>query len=464
MPAEGRGLSSGQTQKVVRDRRLGNLATPKTVQKLQMALHAKAKAEPGFRFYALYDKLFRQDILEHAYAQCRSNKGAPGVDGQDFAEVEAYGLERWLGELALALKEESYRPDPIRRVYIPKANGKLRPLGISTLRDRVCMTAAMLVLDPIFEADLPPEQYAYRQGRNARQAILDVEDTLYYEHPEVVDADLADYFGSIPHSELMRSLARRIVDSRVLHLIKMWLECAVEETDDQGRKKRTTEAKDSGRGIPQGSPISPLLANLYMRRFVLGWKMLRLDESLGTRIVAYADDLVILCSRGNAEEALARMRELMSRLKLTVNEEKTRICTVPEDNFDFLGYTFGRLYKRTTGKAYLGMQPSRKSIRRMIETVHALTAEATGWQETAALVEKLNRTLRGWANYFQVGMVTKAYRAIDNYTTMRLSRWLRNKYKVRRRWHGGYPPSYLYESLGLVRLANLGRGPSWTKA
>jgi group II intron reverse transcriptase/maturase len=449
---------------VVKDRRLGNLSTPKSVQKLQTALHAKAKTEAGYRFYALYDKIFREDILAHAYAQCRSNKGAPGVDGQDFPDVEEYGVQRWLGELALALKEETYRPDPIRRVYIPKANGKLRPLGISTLRDRVCMTAAMLVLDPIFDADLPSEQYAYRQGRNAQQAVVDVKDTLFYDHPDVVDADLADYFGSIPHAELMRSLARRIVDPRVLHLIKMWLECAVEETDDRGKKTRTTEAKDSGRSIPQGSPISPLLANLYMRRFVLGWKKLGLDESLGTRIVTYADDLVILCRRGNAEEALTRMRELMGKLKLTVNEEKTRICKVPEGHFDFLGYTFGRMYKRTTGKAYMGMRPSKKSIRRMIETVHALTAEAMVWQETTALVEKLNRTLRGWANYFQVGMTTKAYRTIDNYTTMRLSRWLRNKHKTQRRGVGGYPPSYLYGTMGLVRLANLGRGESWAKA
>jgi group II intron reverse transcriptase/maturase len=238
----------------------------------------------------LYDKIYREDILAHAYAQCRANKGAPGVDGQDFADVEAYGLERWLGELALALKEEKYRPDPIRRVYIPKANGKLRPLGISTLRDRVCMTAAVLVLGPIFDADLPSEQYAYRPGRNAQQAIREVEETLFRDHPEVVDADLADYFGSIPHAELMRSLARRIVDRRVLHLIKMWLECAVEDTDDKGRKHRTTEAKDSGRGIPQGAPISPLLANLYMRRFVLGWKKLGLEELLGSRIISYADD------------------------------------------------------------------------------------------------------------------------------------------------------------------------------
>jgi len=197
---------------------------------------------------------------------------------------------------------------------------------------------------------------------------------------------------------------------------------------------------------------------------VLGWKKLRLEESLGTRIVTYADDLVILCSRGNAEEALTRLRELMGKLKLAVNEEKTRICSVPEGSFDFLGYTFGRLYKRTTGKAYLGMRPSKKSIRHMIETVHELTAEAGVWQETTALVRTLNRTLRGWANYFQVGTTTQAYRAIDLYTTMRLGRWLRNKHKNRRRWTGGYPPSYLYETLGLVRLTHLGRGPSWTKA
>jgi RNA-directed DNA polymerase len=464
MPEEGRGLGSGRTQEVGKDRRLGNLSTPESVQRLRTALHAKAKAEPGFRFYALYDKIYRADILAHAYAQCRSNRGAPGVDRQDFAAVEAYGVERWLGELAQALKEETYRPEPIRRVFIPKANGKLRPLGISTLRDRTCMTAAMLVLEPIFEADLPAEQYAYRPGRSALDGVREVKDLLQRGHKEVVDADLSDYFGSIPHAELLKSVARRIVDRRVLHLIKQWLESPVEETDRRGGKRRTTEAKDQRRGIPQGSPLSPLLANLYMRRLVLGWKRLGLEQSLGSRMVTFADDLVILCRHGKAAEALRCLREILGKLKLTVNEEKTRICRLPEGEFDFLGYRFGRLYSKRTGCPYLGAKPSRKSVKHVIEKIHAVTDRSGTWQETTEVVKQLNWTLRGWANYFQWGSVSKAYRAVDAYTTMRLRRWLRKKHKVRRNGILAYPPKYLYQTLGLACLPTAKRSGPWAKA
>jgi len=258
MPAEGRGLSSEPTPKVGKDRRLGNLATPASVQRLQTVLHAKAKEEPEFRFHALYDKIYRLDVLEHAYACCRANKGAPGIDGVTFEGVETYGRERWLGELAKQLRDRTYRPEAVRRVYIPKPNGKLRPLGIPRLMDRVCQTAAMLVLEPIFEVDMQPEQYAYRQNRNAHSAVREVHRLLVGGHGDVVDADLSGYFDTIPHVELMKSMARRIVDRRVLHLLKRWLDAPVEEEDERHRKKRTTVNRDTKRGIPQGSPITPL--------------------------------------------------------------------------------------------------------------------------------------------------------------------------------------------------------------
>ena len=259
---EGRGLSSRLTQEVARNGRLGNLATPLNVQKLQTALHAKAKENPSLRFYALYDKLYRADVLQYAYALARANQGAPGVDGAWFEDIEAYGLERWLGELAQELRKETYAPEAIRRVYIPKPNGKLRPLGIATIRDRVAMTAAVLVLGAIFEADLPTEQYGYRAGCNALDAVRQVHSLLNTGHTHIVDADLSEYYETIPHSELLKSVARRVIDRRVLRLIKMWITAPVEDTDERGNKKRTTRNRNEKRGLPQGSPLSPLLSNL----------------------------------------------------------------------------------------------------------------------------------------------------------------------------------------------------------
>jgi len=276
-----------------------SLSPPRKVRKLQAALHAKAKGSPDYRFYALYDKVYRGDVLEHAYRCCKANGGAAGVDGQTFGEIESYGRGLWLGELAEELKGKTYRPQAVRRVWIPKPNGKQRPLGIPTIRDRVVQGAAVLVLEPIFEADLPPEQNAYRPRCGAHDAIRAVHRLLTTGHAEVVDADLSGYFDSIPHAELMKSVARRISDGQMLHLVKMWLEAPVEESDDRGRRSRTTRNRDQGRGVPQGAPISPLLSNLYMRRFVLGWTALGHERLLDAHIVNYADDCVPgnLCAR-----------------------------------------------------------------------------------------------------------------------------------------------------------------------
>jgi RNA-directed DNA polymerase len=442
---------------------LGNLATPSSVQKLQAALHAKAKEAPGFRFYSLYDKLYRVDVLAYAYERCRSNGGAAGVDGQKFEDIESKGVEGWLGVLAQELKEKKYQAQAIRRVYVPKPDGRLRPLGIPTIRDRVVQTAAVLVLEPIIEADLPPEQHAYRADRNALTAVREVHSLLNQGHREVVDADLCAYYDTIPHAELLTSLARRVCDRQMLHLIKMWLTVAVEEDDGSGGRKRTTPNRDSKRGIPQGSPISPLLSNLYMRRFVLGWQQLGYAKRFGARIVNYADDLVICC-KGQAEEALQAMRQVMGRLKLTVNEEKTHVCRIPQGHFDFLGYTFGRCYSRKTGSAYLGTRPSKKSIRSMVATISAETERRWTGRDSAYEVERLNRKLRGWANYFCLGPVSQAYQIIDAHTRYRVRRWLCQKHKVRRAARSCYPDQYLYERLGLIRLPKLTQSFPWAKA
>jgi group II intron reverse transcriptase/maturase len=439
-----------------------NLTTPESVQKLQRALHGKAKESSDFRFYALYDKVYRKDVLTFAYACCKANGGAAGVDGQTFRDIEAYGAERWLDELMQELESRTYRPLPVRRVFLPKPGGKQRPLGVPAIRDRAVEMAAVLVLEPIFEADLQPEQYAYRRGRSALDAVNHVHKLINTGHREIVDADLASYFDVLPHAQLLKSVARRVVDGAMLHLIKMWLKAPVEETDDRGRKHRSTRNRDESRGTPQGSPISPLLSNLYMRRFVLGWKKLGHEKRLGAYVVNYADDLVICC-RGEAEEALATMRAMMTKLKLTVNETKTRVSKLPKEKFDFLGYTFGRRYSPKTGRAYLGTAPAKKRVIRICQAISSETGRNRTLLDHETVVTKLNQMMNGWANYFCLGSVSNAYRAIDRHARKRLRQWLCAKHKMSWPATGKFPETSLYDKFGLVRLPERTHSFSWAK-
>lgn len=446
---------------------MGNLQTPEKVRKLQRALYAKAKESPGYRFYLLYDKVYRADLLEHAYRCCKDNDGAAGVDGERFEDIEANGRERWLGERSQELREKRYRPQAVRRVWIDKGGGKKRPLGIPTIRDRVVQMAAVLVLGPIFEADFEPEQYGYRPKRSALDAVRHVHRLLNSGHTEVVDADLSGYFDSIPHSELMKSVARRVSDGNMLKLIKMWLKAPVKEDKERGgggskRQSKATEDNEESKGTPQGAPISPLLSNLYMRRFIRGWKKLGYEEKLEAHIVNYADDFVICC-RKSGSEAMTAMLQIMGRLKLMVNESKTHLSYVPEEHFDFLGYTLGRYYSAKTGKPYIGTAPSRKRIERICRKIHEQTHRKGLLRRAEELTVRLNRILVGWSQYFCLGGVSKAYRAVDAHAQYRLRQWLCAKHKVQGSGIQRFPDTYLYQELGLIQLTQRTRNFPWAK-
>ena len=403
------------------------------LKRLREKLNGKAKTEPEFRFYRLYDKVYRSDVLEAAYAQCRSNGGAPGVDGRTFNDIEAYGVERFLSELADELKTLRYEPEAVRRVLIPKAGqpGKFRPLGIPTIKDRVVQQSVKLLLDPVFEADFTDNAYAYRAGKSALDAVIDVNAHLKAGYTEVVDADLSKYFDTIPHDKLMQSVERRIADVKILWLIRHWLKAPVHETNGAG-KVVITGGKKTKVGTPQGGVISPLLANIYFRRFLLAWEKFGFGKQFKSRIVNYADDFVILC-RERAGEALQAARKLITTLGLTLNEEKTRECHAGETPFNFLGYTFETLYC-FGGQPYLGLRPSDKSASKYRESVRQLTTANQTSKPVETVVEAVNRVIRGYWNYYSLGSSARLRWELDQYTRYKVFRWtLRKHAKPRKR-------------------------------
>lgn len=426
-----------------------NLTTPEKIETLQRKLYAKAKAEPGFRFYLLYDKVYRADILAHAYALAKANKGAPGVDGVTFETIEAAGVEGWLTALAEELREMTYRPQPVRRVLIPKPGGGERPLGIPTIRDRVVQTAAKLVLEPVFEADFDPEAYGYRPGRSAIDAVRRVHGHLKSGYTDVVDADLSKYFDTIPHDELLQCVARRISDKHVLALIKMWLKTPVEERTGTGGK-RLTGGKGSKHGTPQGGVISPLLANIYMNRFLKYWRQNGLGQRLKAHVVVYADDLVIL-SRRQAGKAHEVLKDVMTRIGLTVNETKTKLREATTERFDFLGYTFGPYWDRRTGRRYLGAGPSAKSRQRLKAKVRALTGPGNvmPWPMVR---DQLNTMLGGWQAYFGYGTLSRTYSEVNWYVANRVRHFLRRRHKVRSRGSRQFSTECVFEDRKVFKL------------
>src|SRR5262244_999390 len=431
-----------------------SLTTPDKIRTFQRKLYCKAKAEPAFRFYVLYDKICREDILRHAYEVARANAGAPGVDGMTFAAIEASGLEAWLAGLREELVSKTYRPNPVRRVMIPKPHGGgERPLGIPTIRDRVVQTAAKLVLEPIFEADFEDNAYGYRPARGAVDAVKEVHRLICRGYTDVVDADLSRYFDTIPHSDLMKSVARRIVDRHVLRLIKLWLKAPIEEWDEGNGTRRISGGKSNTRGTPQGGVASPLLANIYMNRFLKYWRLTGRGEAFRARVIAYADDFVIL-SRGCAAEALAWTTAVMTKLGLTLNEAKTSLRNARQERFDFLGYSFGPHRYKANGKWYLGASPSKKSVQRLKTKVGNLLVSGNNesWVEVR---DTLNRSLIGWSNYFCYGTLRSAFRGVDRYVYERVRDFLVRRHKVAGRGTKRFSCDVVYGERGLLRLERL---------
>jgi len=434
MPVEQRGLTIERVSDFGKESRLNESSTtenrqfklPEKLSLLRRKLNQKARKEPKFRFYALYDRIYRPDTLQTAYGLIRRNGGKPGIDGVSFSALEASGVESFLRGIQRSLQEKTYRADPILRVYIPKANGGQRPLGIPTIKDRLVQMAVLLILEPIFEADFLDCSYGFRPGRSAKDALQELRQSLQEGWVSVYDVDLRSYFDTIPHDQLMRCLESRIADRSTLKLIRMWLKAPIVEAKGNGPGKRNRK------GTPQGGVISPLLSNLYLHWF--DWMFYRGQEGPGrrgiARMVRYADDFVVLMR--NRERSVWNWMEqtLQKRFQLEINTEKTRELNLRKngEKLDFLGYSF-RWDKDKLGRngKYLNVMPSEKSLKRERQKLRELTSKERCFQPIPDLIEELNRHLGGWANYFSYGYPRPAFRKMNFYVRLRLRRHLHRR-------------------------------------
>jgi group II intron reverse transcriptase/maturase len=425
------------------------LETPEKVRELQRKLYRKAKQEKGYRFYLLYDKVYRRDILSHAYRLVRANKGAPGVDGETFEGIEKRegGAEGYLEQIAEELRGKVYKPMPVRRVTIPKPGGGKRPLGVLTIKDRVVQTATKIVIEPIFEADFEDNSYGFRPKRSAHQAMDDLTLQLRMGKNQVIDADISKYFDTMPHDKLLALVAKRIVDKDILQLIKRWLKAPVVEEGEDGKSRTIGNQK----GTPQGGVISPLLANIYLNVLDKLWKVRKVEERMEARLIRYADDLVVMC-RGNAEKILKGTGAILGKLGLSLNEEKTRVVNTWKDRFDFLGFTVEMAKSPRTGKMFPLIRPSKRAMAQIQAEIKALTCRRTLGLPKEVVIQKLNEAVRGWAGYFYYGNCSQNLSMVKRFLEERVRIYLRRKQAKKNRGYRQYPNQHLYANLHLYKI------------
>ena len=429
------------------------LTTPDAIRTLQRKLYVKAKQQPAYRFHALYDKLYRADILSHAWRLVKANKGSPGIDGTDFAAIEnGMGVDGYLSELGRELQDKTYRASPVVRVMIPKADGSKRPLGIPTIRDRVAQMALKLVMEPIFEADFCEHSYGFRPKKSAHDAIDTIAEAMWQGQTQVIDADLSKYFDSIPHAKLMATVAERVVDGAVLALIKQWLKAPVMGDSENGKTACVGGGKGNRRGTPQGGVISPLLSNIYLHLMDRIWQRHELARKLQATLVRYADDFVVLC-RKDVATPLSIIRTILGRLELELNESKTRIVDANKEGFSFLGFDL-KMNASAKGVRYPHVNPGDQAVVKVKTRIREITARTQTWRPIDEVVRDVNRTLRGWSGYFHFRNSSAVFLKVKRQAEERLRTHLRKRHKVPD-WKSAmirFPRRVLYETYGLYKL------------